>query len=299
MKRRLEAKTKEEILAQFIEEKKASGLSPISIKGYSYELGLLINKVDNISDFTQSYFTSLVNQMLESVKPATVNHCIRTYRAFLYWCMENEYIQPFRIKVVKYQEEPIRVYSQEDILKLTEKPDRKDSFYTWRNWAFISFALGTGARASTIVNIKLSDLDLNRQEVIYRHTKNKKSATIPLCDNLVKTLKAYINEFEITDYLFTNFDNEQMTTRSLHKAAEAFCKERNVCFKSVHAFRATFAREFIINGGNPFQLQKILDHSSLAMSEHYAQIFGADLHNPINDFSPLSKINYKEKVKRK
>ena len=283
VKRKAENISVESAIEMFLIEKRAQGVKEETLQGYKKDLLDFFKYTGDLSTINGLDFSMQINTLLQIKKPVTVNHYIRTYRAFLYWCMKNEYVKEFKINLVKAQDAPIRIYSIEDIEKLLVKPTKKDAFHTWRTWAMVSFVMATGARS---VNLKT-------QEVIYRHSKNKHAPIVPICDELKTCLLVYMKEFELTDYLFPNQDNTQMTDHGISQALRKYCRLRNVEYKSFHALRHTYAKQFILNGGNPFQLQKMLDHQTLAMSQHYTHLFGSDLHGVVNDFSPLSKMRKK------
>lgn len=66
---------------------------------------------------------------------------------------------------------------------------------------------------------------------------------------------------------------------------------RGVQKTSIHLFRHTFARKYLIDcGGDAFTLQKLLGHSALAMTKHYCAIYDADLTKNYDNFSPLAQM---------
>ena len=85
----------------------------------------------------------------------SVNHYIRSVKVFLYWCMEQDEIALFKIKMVKAQETIKDVYTQEELCALIQPPKREDSFVVWRSWAIINFILGTAAREATVCEMQM------------------------------------------------------------------------------------------------------------------------------------------------
>lgn len=59
---------------------------------------------------------------------------------------------------------------------------------------------------------------------------------------------------------------------------------------SPHTFRHTFAKLFILNGGNTLALQNLLGHSTLDMVRHYVNLWGTDLQAMHRQFSPVEKL---------
>ena len=54
--------------------------------------------------------------------------------------------------------------------------------------------------------------------------------------------------------------------------------------------RHTFAKNYLLNGGDIFSLQRILGHSSLASVRLYLNLFAADIKKQHQRFSPVDNI---------
>ena len=127
----------------------------------------------------------------------------------------------------------------------------------------------------------------------FRHTKNKKAQVSPLCSEMKNILNEYlrIRKGEADDYLFPNEFNGQMTENCLIYAISRYNRARGVEKTSIHLFRHTFARKYLLDcGGNAFKLQKLLGHSTLEMTQKYCELFNADILRDYDEHSPLSQI---------
>ena len=102
-----------------------------------------------------------------------------------------------------------------------------------------------------------------------------------------------------TDYLFCTDTGSQLTENGLRQSIARYNARRGVQKTSIHLFRHTFARKYLIDcGGDAFTLQKLLGHSTLAMTKHYCAIYDADLTKNYDNFSPLAQMKAgSEKIK--
>ena len=92
------------------------------------------------------------------------------------------------------------------------------------------------------------------------------------------------------DYLFCNIKGQQLGTRGLETAIRRYNRNRGVSKTSVHLYRHTFARDFIRNGGDPLRLQSFLDHSTLAVTREYVNLFSDDLKVSLQSTNPLERF---------
>ena len=121
----------------------------------------------------------------------------------------------------------------------------------------------------------------------------------PSCDGYItaKILKEYITLYRNleedsdllgTDPLFCNRFGERLTGDGLINAISKYNKNRGVTKTSIHLFRHTFAKDWILRGGDLFSLQKMLGHSSLDMVKNYANLYSRDIKDKAEEFSFLS-----------
>jgi len=169
-------------------------------------------------------------------------------------------------------------------------------------YALFSRGFRDNSRAATIRNIQNRDIDLLAKQVRFRHTKSGKIQIIPLCNLMANILRDYLSvrQGEPTDYLFCNLYGEMLTENALRLAIAKYNRKRGVYKTSVHLFRHTFARKYLIDcGGDAFTLQRLLGHSTLNMTKHYCAIFDTDITENYDNFSPLAHISKpKDRIRR-
>ena len=116
-------------------------------------------------------------------------------------------------------------------------------------------------------------------------------------DSAANTLAEILQEYllvrggEGTDYLFCNEFGEFLTENALRLAIAKYNKSRGIERTSIHAFRHTFARKYLVDcGGDAFTLQKLMGHSTLNMTKHYCNIFDSEIVANFEQFSPLAQM---------
>ena len=100
------------------------------------------------------------------------------------------------------------------------------------------------------------------------------------------------------DYLFPTENGLQLKEPGLRSSIARYNNNRGVEKTSIHSFRHTFARKYLVDcGGNAFTLQRLLGHSTLDMTKHYCAIFDKDIVKNYDDYSPLSQIKSSKRIK--
>ena len=160
----------------FLDDKKYSGTAEATLNGYRYDITRFLKFLsDEQLAVNEAGFKRYVIHLTDTgVTANSVNHYIRSVKVFLYWCMEQDEIAPFKIKMVKAQETIKDVYTQEELCALIQPPKREDSFVVWRSWAIINFILGTAAREATVCEMQMQDISFDDRTITFRHLPKAK-----------------------------------------------------------------------------------------------------------------------------
>ena len=299
IKRTETAKDIQSLYEEFQRANQAKNLSESSISYYHWNLKPFldylsnsgISDVDSICSNTVNVYILLLKQKCNN--SVTINTRLKATRVFLYYCMREGYLQPFKIHLIKQEEKDIETYSDTDIQKLIAKPNlKKCSFVEYRNWVMINYFIETGNRLRSVLNIKVGDVNFEEHRVIVRITKNREPLITPLTKTLLNILPTYIQVWGLKDdsYLFPAVTGERINENSLEQSIVRYNHKRGVKMTSIHAFRHTFARNYIITGGSAFKLQSLLGHKDLEMTRHYVHLFGEDLASDIDEHSIVERI---------
>ena len=289
-----------ETFERFLLTKRTDGAKTKTIETYSQHFHAISKHLDTnreVAEMAAADLKEMIASMQDSgLSPNSIKSYTITLKAFLSWC-NREGITTLNMAKYKGEETIKETYSDEELMLLLQKPNTKQcSFSEYRSWVIVNLLVNCGCRAATIRNIENRDVDLPSHVIYARHTKNRKALVIPLCSQMVGVLREYmrIRGGEAEDYLFCNEHGEFLTETALRNSIERYNTRRGVEKTSIHLFRHTFARKYLVDcGGNAFTLQKLLGHSTLDMTKHYCAIFDADIARNFDSFSPLEKMKSK------
>lgn len=246
--------------------------------------------------------TAINQELIEAytshlLKKGLVGKTVATYisslRTIIYFFMQKGYIEPFKITKPKYDKPIKEVYSDAELQLLLKKSKIKNcTFAEYRNWVLVSFFIATGQRKNTVINLKIKDLDLQNGLVTLRVVKNRKPTILPLAPMITHILKEYLNyrKGDKDGYLFCNDTGGQMSDGCLTCAIKNYNQSRGVDRTSIHAFRHTFAKKYLLGGGNVFMLQKLMMHSDLSTTQQYLNLYVKDLQKDYELYNPLEQL---------
>ena len=114
--------------------------------------------------------------------------------------------------------------------------------------------------------------------------------------DLITTLHFLMNQ-GTEDYLFCNVFGQQLIKSTCYNMLYQYNRNRGVQTTGIHRYRHTFAKQWILNGGNVVTLSHILGHSSLAITQNYINLLVTDLAKQVDEINLLDQFNAKQHIK--
>lgn len=293
-----ETVTLEECFADYMAKCRARNLSDKTLEIYEVRFSVfqkyLNGKELKPSEIDQDVIDGFILYLQKrGCNDITVQSYIRDIRAFFYYLMNNSFTPEFKIKLPKADKKIKETYTDEELKKLLKKPNLKRcEFNEYKTWVFSNYLLATGNRISTVLNLQIRDLDFDNGIIQLNKMKNRKAQIVPMASSLAVILKEYLTyrKGEPDDYVFCNSYGGQGEIRSYQEMLAKYNKARGVSKTSAHLYRHTFAKRWILNGGDIFRLQKLLGHSDLTVVKEYVNMFSSDLSKDYSDYNPLDTL---------
>jgi integrase/recombinase XerD len=292
-----------EMFERFLVAKRSEALAKRTLEDYETHFGYFYEflegdiKADNITaDLLREYLSYMIQD--RGLKPMTVNLRVRTLRAFMRFCYVENYItSPFHesIKPIKAPEDTIQALTPSEMKVLLSVID--ETYYAgYRDKIMIYALLDTMVRISELLTIKRDNIDLKAGfiQLAAEDTKTRKTRLVPLSTQTIKFLAEYMEETSDfnSEYLFLTNDGRQLSANTFRRNMQEYGEKALIKNKRVspHTLRHTGALFYIMNGGDPFSLQKILGHSDMSMVRKYIQMTESDVKRQHNTFSPLNRL---------
>ena len=298
----------EESTERFIDSLKLKGLAYHTRRWHKENLVAIFKALKNSnyatepSMVTENMLKEVLIQMIDKgLSPTTINHRVRSLKQFYRYLVADAMVTnnpTEKLDRKKPQRTIIETFSEEQLNALLAIPD-KSRFVGFRDYTLILLLLDTGVRLSELVGIKLADLKLTDNEVIITEAKGGKNRRVFVSPKTKEALKKYIRirgDIPGNPYLLIGSEDQPMKRRNVQERLSIYGKQLKLegVRVSPHTFRHTFAKMYIMRGGDAFSLQALLGHSTLDMVKHYVNLWGSDLQKMHRQFSPVNHLLNKD-----
>jgi integrase/recombinase XerD len=230
---------------QFIAERLyLHNVSPATISWYKHALKKLPCASPDPDQLKNLVFCMRASGM----KPTGCNAVARAVNAYLNWSGS-----PHRAPLMKEPKVILPTFTGDQIHLLIH------SDYNPTLKSLVLLLLDTGCRISEALALRPEDIS---DRTLVLHGKGGKDRVVPYSSALCMS---YV------PFPYTRHTALRQVKRQC--VSLGFAPPR----RTLHAFRHTFALNYVRTGGGVFHLQRVLGHSSLEMSRRYANLADADL----------------------
>lgn len=274
-----------------------------TLKNYSLDLGQLDEFSKKIGVPVYSFERKEARKFLyhlENLKYSrrSLARKISACRSFYRYLMREGRVKenPFEVISTPKLEKrlPNFLYSEE-IEKLLNAPETSKP-QGLRDKALLELLYGSGIRVTEAVRLNLSDLDLERNEVMV-FGKGAKERIVILGSFAIKAIRDYLKQGRrelIKDKgnraLFLGRGGKRLTTRTVERAIQKLSKKAGI-LKPVtpHTLRHSFATHLLSRGADLRTVQELLGHVSLSTTQVYTHITKEKLRSVYNLAHPRAK----------
>ena len=136
-------------------------------------------------------------------------------------------------------------------------------------YLLVLMAISTGARKGELLNLKLSDIDFDRQTAYVKTSKNGHPRVLPLTDSVMNEL----NKFKQQESALI-FNSELKPDRAMcfTKQWKRALKDADIQDFRYHDLRHSCASYLAMNGASLLEIADVLGHKQIQMTKRYAHL---------------------------
>lgn len=229
-------------------------------------------KYENILD----YLKYLDNN---NYKVSSIARKITSIKSFHKYLSETNNIEDvsLKINIPKFYRKLPNILTIEEVDYLLDI--NLKSPFDYRNKAMLELMYSSGLRVSELINLKLSDIDLDNNYVRC-FGKGNKERIVPIGEVAIEYLKIYINEYRdsmkkgyYTENIFLNNHGKNITRQGFFLIIKQIAKEKDID-KNItpHMLRHSFATHLLNNGADLRTIQEMLGHANLSTTQVYTNV---------------------------
>ncbi|MHB8958350.1 MAG: tyrosine-type recombinase/integrase [Candidatus Limnocylindrales bacterium] len=261
----------------FLATKAAEGASPNTVEWYRYITGRAVRRLGPgrpLDGVGAPELRAWLLELRETLSPESVAGFVRGLKAFGNWCAAEELGEAAGFRALRRPRVPRRLIAPftdaelQRMLALAEPRER----------AVVLLLLDTGLRLAELLQLRVGDL--RPDGTVRVMGKGSKERIVPVGATARRAVVRYVagRGARAGDALFVGARGGPIQRRTLQRALADLGRRAGVGTRcSPHTFRHTFARSFLVNGGDVFSLQQILGHTTLDMVRRYVSLTEADL----------------------
>lgn len=282
------------------------GRSPLTIRNYEFYLRRFVEwakdpLASDVASETVRQFRLYLNRVQDpqrgNLKKSTQNYHLIALRSFLKYLARQdvETLAPEKIELAKQSAREPSFLDAKDLERLINAPTESDApeILKLRDRSILELFFSTGMRVSELANLKIDQINLERDEFSVRG-KGDKMRVVFLSHQARHWLKNYLDKRQDeSSYLFIRHDRaaispplgggvrgggSPITSRSIERLVRHYAAAAGIPkHVSPHTLRHSFATDLLMNGADLRSVQSMLGHSSITTTQIYTHVTNQQL----------------------
>lgn len=145
-------------------------------------------------------------------------------------------------------------------------------------YPIVILALSTGMRRGEIMNLKWSDVDLDRGSIFLQVTKNGERRFIPLIGTALDLLRSKYTNQAVGSLVFPA-PHSSSKPIDIRSAWETALRKAGISNFRFHDLRHTAASYLAMNQASLLEIGTLLGHKTVQMTKRYAHLSNAHIHS--------------------
>lgn len=260
----------EEVLRMMEQKLKLRAYSENTIRTYLHSFKDFLyfyndtNPTDLLETEIRNYLLFLVEK--KKVSRSYQNQAINAIKFFYEKVLGQE-------RKVYHLERPMRERKLPEVLSQLEVMQIFEALGNLKHRVMLMLVYAAGLRRSELINLRIGDVDLNRNIVFIRGAKGSIDRQSVMAQSMAPMLQQYLKEYNPKFWLFEGMNGERYSTTSLRLVLKAGAKKAGIKKKvRLHMLRHSFATHLLEAGTSTRYIQVLLGHQSPKTTEIYAQV---------------------------
>ncbi len=218
----------------------------------------------------------IINLSSKKLAASSINRKIASLKSFYKYLITRDKIKDNPLKKIpslKKEKKLPKFIKESDMKMVFDKSKFKNNIKEIRNLLILELLYGTGIRLSELINLKIKDINANKNEIKVLGKRNKERI-IPINNNIRLQLNKYLklrkDQNNSCEYLLITSKGKKSYPMLIYRIVkENLSNIINSEKYNPHLLRHTFATHLINKGANINAIKDLLGHSSLAATQIY------------------------------
>lgn len=159
------------------------------------------------------------------------------------------------------------------ILSLQEVKRIIETLENEKHRAMLTVIYALGLRSGELINLKITHLDGQRNQVTISMAKGRKDRILPFPEKLKIQLRSYFKNYKPQVYLFEGRDGAAYTASSLRAVFNNACKKAGIKKQAtLHSLRHSYATHLMDAGTDVRIIKELLGHNSIKTTLIYTHV---------------------------